>query len=92
MRLLEQGEDSETETIVPQEFLAFDGHHGDEERGLGLIPCQHRAGVAVIVVLRIIEGEGEQRACRGITTQVTLVLSRERAAIEVLSEISQKRG
>ena len=87
MRLLKQGKNRETQAIVPQEFLPFDGRDGREERRLDMMLGKHRAGISVVVVLGIVESDGEQRARRVLLTKVSLMLSYERAAFKVVRKV-----
>ena len=52
---------------------------------------KYRTGVAVVVVLSVVEGEGEQGTWRGFAAQGAHMLSIERTAIEVLRKITQIR-
>ncbi len=52
------------------------------------MPREHRASIAVVIVLRVVESNGEQWSCRNLTAQIAFVLSRKRTAIKVSREVS----
>jgi hypothetical protein len=75
---------------VPEQLVRLDGAHRNEERGLDSVARQQGAGETVIVMLAVVERDGEERTVPAWLSQEALVLARQRAAVEVPREVSEQ--